>query len=207
MDRLRHLIVTVALPALALGACGKGGGEAEPKPVTPTATTPPVPEQNDPKAAEGFCDKHWPGVGATSMPFSGGPARRPFGKDEAPPAGAWRWVNYWATWCVPCLEEMPLLGRWRDALVKEGTPLSLELWSVDEDEAKLRKRVAQGMPGAVSWVTGPQALADYLGKLGMSPDSMLPIQMLVDPNDKLRCVRVGAVSAEHYPTIRRLMGL
>ncbi len=204
MDRLLNLII-VGLATLVVGACGKGGGEADPATVA-AATAPSVPEQNDPKAAESFCDKHWPGVGATSMPFSGGPTRQAFGKDEPTKAGSWRWVNFWATWCAPCLEEMPLLGRWRDALVKEGTPMALELWSVDEDETKLRQRAGQGMPGPVSWVAGPTALANYIQKLGMDPDSMLPIHMLVDPNDKLRCIRVGAVSPDDYPTIRKLIG-
>src|SRR5258706_9053160 len=34
-----------------------------------------------------------------------------------PPAqDGWRWVNVWATWCKPCVEELPLLGRWHDQL-------------------------------------------------------------------------------------------
>lgn len=212
MDRLRHLTWASVVVGLGLGiaACGKEGpkaAEAAPETAAPKVV---VPEQNDPKAAQSFCDKNWPGVGATSMPFSGGPATRKLSdKDPAPaagPTGSWRWVNYWATWCGPCLEEMPLLGRWQDALKREGTPFQLELWSVDEDEAKLRKKIAEGMPGPVSWVTGPTALASYLTKLGMDPDAMLPIHMLVDPNDKLRCVRIGSISADDYPTIRKLIG-
>ena len=212
MDRLLYLTISVAF--VIFGCGGKG---ADPKPVpggdAQVAATAPaqlkVPAENDPNAAEGFCDKHWPGAGPTAITFGAGPATRPFGdkKSAAPASAAWRWINYWATWCAPCLEEMPLLGRWRDALAKEGVPFALELWSVDEDEAKLRKRVSEGMPGPITWVTGPTALADFLTKIAMNPDSMLPIQMLVDPNDKLRCVRVGAVSPDHYPTIRKLIGL
>ena len=210
MDRLRHLVTMgcVALLALGAAACGGKGGNGAVAVDAASSRVAAVPSENDPKAAESFCDKHWPGEGATTMPFSGGPARKDIGgKPLAAVAGEWRWVNFWATWCAPCLEEMPLLGRWRDALQKEGLGLSLELWSVDEDETKLRQRVAQGaMPGPVQWVEGPTALATYLQKLGMDPDSMLPIHMLVDPNDKLRCVRIGAVGANDYGVVRKLLG-
>jgi len=201
MDRLFHLIIVAGL----MTACGKG---ETPKPTPeqqPAAIK--VPEQNDEAAAKDFCDKSWPGVGATSMPFSGGPARRKLEGTKEPASGTWRWVNYWATWCGPCIDEIPLLERWHQALVKEGTPIALELWSVDEDEARLKKKLAEGMPGDKQWVASPQTLADYLGKLGLDPEATLPIHMLVDPNDKLRCVRVGSVSGDHYPTVRKLLGL
>ena len=29
----------------------------------------------------------------------------------SPSASAWTWLNLWATWCTPCVEEMDLLRR------------------------------------------------------------------------------------------------
>jgi cytochrome c biogenesis protein CcmG/thiol:disulfide interchange protein DsbE len=45
-------------------------------------------------------------------------------------------VNFWATWCPPCVEEMPSLERLHRALAPEG--LVVLGVSVDEDEGALR---------------------------------------------------------------------
>jgi peroxiredoxin len=44
-------------------------------------------------------------------------------------------LNFWATWCPPCVAEMPSLERMHKALSAEG--LSVVAVSVDEDEAAL----------------------------------------------------------------------
>ncbi len=198
MDRLRHLIIAVTAVG-GLAGCSKGPDAPKPEPVPPRTAA--VTGESDPKALATFCDKSWPGEGAV-QPWGSGPATR---QPAQSARGSWRWVNFWATWCAPCLEEMPMLGKWRDAFQKEGVPFELELWSVDEDEAKLRERVAQGLPAKVTWVQSPEALSDYLGKLGLDPDAMLPVQMLVDPKDQLRCVRVGSVHENDWGTVRKLI--
>ncbi len=50
-------------------------------------------------------------------------------------------LNFWATWCPPCVAEMPSLERLHRALSPEG--LSVVTVSTDEDEAELRKFVSQ----------------------------------------------------------------
>lgn len=50
-------------------------------------------------------------------------------------------VNFWATWCPPCVEEMPSLERLHRALGTEG--LAVVGISVDEDENAVRDFVAR----------------------------------------------------------------
>jgi peroxiredoxin len=53
-------------------------------------------------------------------------------------------VNFWATWCPPCVEELPSLERLHRTLSPEGVVV-LGV-SVDEDEAVLRQFVEQHRP-------------------------------------------------------------
>jgi cytochrome c biogenesis protein CcmG/thiol:disulfide interchange protein DsbE len=50
-------------------------------------------------------------------------------------------VNFWATWCGPCVSEMPSLERLHRTLGPEG--LAVVAVSTDEDEDALRQFVKQ----------------------------------------------------------------
>ena len=46
-------------------------------------------------------------------------------------------VNFWATWCVPCREEMPSIERLRASL--EGRPFAVLAVNLAEPESRIRK--------------------------------------------------------------------
>ena len=50
-------------------------------------------------------------------------------------------LNFWATWCPPCVAEMPSLERLYRRLTPEG--LAVVTVSTDEDQAELKKFVSQ----------------------------------------------------------------
>lgn len=163
-----------------------------------------------PPAAEAsrFCDKTWPPDGEGARVWQPPPLRPLEGAPAAAQAKGWRWVNAWATWCTPCVEELGLLARWRDAFRTDGVPVSFELLSVDAAEAEptLKAWLARDLPGAVSWVKSPDDFPPWLDKaLGLNPDSAIPIHLLIDPAGRLRCARVGAVHAQDYGAVRALL--
>ncbi|MCB9546966.1 MAG: hypothetical protein H6706_14090 [Myxococcales bacterium] len=207
LDRLRHL--TLALAALPLLGCGESATAPAPTgrrtaAVKAEKAAGPV---NDPS---GFCEKTWPAAGPEARPFAWPPLRPLPGREvaEAPEAaGQWRWVNLWATWCVPCVAEMGLLGRWTTALGKDGTPVALELLSIDaptEAEA-LQARLAKGLPGKVRWLREEADLGPFLESLGISAKDAIPIHALVDPAGNLRCVRVGAIGGQDYAAVKGIV--
>lgn len=166
-----------------------------------------VKKEANTKAAGTFCEKQWPEEPAGARKFTAIP-ERPLPEPAAAVAagGSWKWLNLWATWCVPCVEEMGLLARWKTSLAKDGIPLDLELWSVDEDEAKLAEYLKTvAMPGPVHWLRAPDDLPAALESLGADRASGIPVHALVDRNGNLRCLRVGSVHDEDYGAVKTLL--
>jgi thiol-disulfide isomerase/thioredoxin len=123
------------------------------------------------------------------------------------PSGGWRWINVWATWCKPCIEEMPVLAGWDDRLRAVGVEVGLVFLSVDAEEAMLRdfRRNHPDIPSGPR-MADVDELGEWLSSIGLDESSVLPIHLFVDGSDRIRCVRMGGVSEASYGTVRRLLG-
>jgi len=119
----------------------------------------------------------------------------------------WRWVNIWASWCGPCVEEFPLLAQWQKALRKEKINVDFEFWSMDEDGEKLVQSLKKlgGLPGSVHWVRSPDDVPPFFDGLNIEPMSPIPVHVLVDTQGKTRCVRVGKIGEDLYGSLRQLL--
>lgn len=156
-------------------------------------------------SAAAFCDKSYPATGATSKRFVPAPLRA-FGEEPSKPKG-WTWVNVWATWCQPCVEEMGVLNRWREAFARERLPIDFELLSIDETSARpaLEEWSGKNLPGPIRWIRAEEDFGPFLDALGVERSAAIPIHVLVDPKGLVRCVRVGAIHEQNYGSVRDLI--
>jgi thiol-disulfide isomerase/thioredoxin len=117
-----------------------------------------------------------------------------------------RWINVWATWCPPCIEELPLLRLLQARFATSGAPVSLVLISVDAAADEVSK-FEQDHPevGGTLRVTDPAALEPWLTSLGLDRGATLPVHVFVDANDRVTCARTGAIRATDEPRIRQLL--
>jgi thiol-disulfide isomerase/thioredoxin len=188
MDRLPTLIA--ALVALA-AACDKGGG-SEPPPSRVNAV------KADPGQAStaGFCDARFPAGTAPVFQF-------PALATPAPAAGSgWRWINVWATWCKPCVEEMPRLRQWRERI----GGVELVFLSVDEDDAAITAfRSAHPDTGDTLRIAKADLIGPWLESIGLDKGASIPVHVFVDRSGRTRCVRAGGVGDEHFATVKRLL--
>jgi len=113
-----------------------------------------------------------------------------------PPAKAtgWRWINVWATWCKPCVEEMPRLASWETELKDSGLGDIVFLSADDSDEivSKFRESHSE-VPDSVR-MSSADALQPWLNELGLDGSPSLPVHIFVDDAGAARCVRMGGVT-------------
>lgn len=107
--------------------------------------------------------------------------------------GKWVLVNFWATWCPPCLEEIPDLialhaARSKTDLVVIGVALDSDKDSVIEFVQKKR-------------INYPVVFGDYQLAAQVGEVEALPTSFLYDPSGKLVSYQEGMVtrsSVESY---------
>jgi len=86
-------------------------------------------------------------------------------------------LNFWATWCPPCREEMPLFSRWQREL--KGKGLQVIGVSMDDDATSAKDFLAK-YPVTYPVVMGDVKLAEtFGGVLG------LPLSYLIDARGRV----------------------
>ena len=178
--------------SLLLACSGESSAPVTPPPSRVVAVTA---QTNEAESVDTFCeaqgaDFDWPSAV----------------EGETPASSGWRWVNVWATWCRPCVEEMPRLQSFRDRLRAENIDIELVFLSADAEASA----VAEFHEQHPDHPTGPratdlEALRAWFAQLGLDEGAPLPVQLFVKPDGKLACARTAAISDDDYASVKSLL--
>jgi thiol-disulfide isomerase/thioredoxin len=108
-------------------------------------------------------------------------------------------VNFWATWCAPCRDEMPSIQRLKERLA--GRPFVVLAVNLDEPESRIRKFLSEM---AVNFVV---LLDPGKGAAKAWNARILPASFLVGPDGRIRFSLVGETRWDEEGVVDRVRRL
>jgi peroxiredoxin len=94
-------------------------------------------------------------------------------------------INFWATWCEPCREEMPSMNRLRASLA--GRPFEVLAVNLAESEQRIRRFLEQLPLGFPVLMDRDSAAAKAWQA------RLLPASFLLDPEGRVRYFALGEI--------------
>lgn len=100
-------------------------------------------------------------------------------------------INFWATWCKPCVDEMPMLSDLRSK--EDGT--GLEVVGIALDDADRARKFAEELSIAYPILVG-KADVVLTGRRYGNSTGLLPFSVLIDADGIVRWTHLGALERD-----------
>ncbi len=191
MDRLSAVIL------IAFAACDSGEKAAPPPSRAETGKV----GSGQAASTDAFCDFHKRDDSGPMLQLP------PTGEVKllGPQSGRWLWINVWATWCHPCVEEMPRITSWQkklphvdlEFLFRSTSPTpTMTTFASTSHRRRAAHRTARRLR---------RRRADWFKQLGLDAGAPIPINVFVSPTGHVRCARSGGIREQDYAAIEKLL--
>ena len=108
-------------------------------------------------------------------------------------------INYWATWCGPCRDEMPSIQGLKQKL--EGKPFVVLAVNLDEPESRIRIFLSQMKLDFT-------VLLDPERKTAKAWEArILPASFVIGPDGRVRYSVVGEINWDHEQVVSQIAEL
>jgi thiol-disulfide isomerase/thioredoxin len=117
-----------------------------------------------------------------------------------------RWIHLWASWCKPCVEELPRITRFEQRLRSQGASGEVVLISADAAQARVDafRKAHPDTPDSYL-AASPGTLEGWMEEMGLRAGAGLPMHVFVGADDHVRCTRAGPVQDAHFDAVARLL--
>ena len=120
--------------------------------------------------------------------------------DQVQPFEQWRGkvlvVNFWATWCTPCREEIPGFIKFQDSHRADG----VQFVGVAIDQKQRVEPYARDMGINYPLLVGGAETLEFARQLG-NHHGVLPFTLVVDRAGKVRAREIGILRPEKLETL------
>ena len=99
-------------------------------------------------------------------------------------------LNFWATWCAPCVEEMPMLSEFHNKTKKEG----ISVIGLAIDNEKNVKEFLQKIKVDHHLLVAGGKGTNIMEKIGLNPSNSLPFTIMFDENYDLLEIKLGKLT-------------
>lgn len=135
-------------------------------------------------------------AGALAMPLIAQPRLRPLDEKSYPQVlashkGNVVLVNFWATWCAPCREEMPSIAALERKYRARGLRLVTVSCDEPEDQTKAEKFLAQSGVGGSAYIKRATSDEKFIDSVYEKWSGALPALFLYDRQGKLARAFIG----------------
>jgi len=100
-------------------------------------------------------------------------------------------ANFWATWCEPCVEEMPMLSLLQQELAGDG----VKIVGIALDDAQRASEFADGLGIGYDVLVGTTDVV-LAGRRFGNATGLLPYSVLIDETGLIRWAYLGALRRE-----------
>ena len=99
-------------------------------------------------------------------------------------------LNFWATWCAPCVEEMPMLSEFHNKTKKEGVSV---IGLAIDNEKNVKEFLQKIKVDHHLLVAGGEG-TNIMEKIGLNPSNSLPFTIMFDENYDLLEIKLGKLT-------------
>jgi thiol-disulfide isomerase/thioredoxin len=111
-------------------------------------------------------------------------------------------VNFWATWCAPCVKEIPEIVKLQEKYKERGLRvIAVSMDEPEELETNVRPFVAKRFPGFVSYLCKESDHDKFASVIDPAWNEIMPTNFLIDRTGKLRATLTGGKSYEEFEAV------